>query len=123
MQGTSLLSSFALISRWTLSPDSSCFDLSSLNELCLGHYHTLLLFLFLFFLPFFFVVVLCSFYLLEFASSYQLSDKVQRLGCEGREKGPRKPLNLCLVSVLTRKFLGVPLASVQPIGKLHKALK
>lgn len=51
--------------------------------------------------PFFFFF--CYVLLLGFAYSYQLSENVQNLGCENREKGPSKSLNTFLFSVLARK--------------------
>ena len=66
--GSKLAVSFALISRWILSPDSSCFDLSSLNEFCLGII-TLPCFPF-FFLPLFFVVVVVVVAVFLYDSTY-----------------------------------------------------
>lgn len=77
-----------------LSPDSACFELSSLDELCCGHYCTLAL-------PFVFGMLL-----LGFAPSYQLSDKILRLGCKSREKGPRKPLTYFSSHCWPEKSLG-----------------
>ena len=87
MQRVSLLSSSAVISAWTLSPNSTCFDLSSVNEL--GHRHH--------------CIRVCPpplllFWLLGFACSYQLSDNIQSLEGKKTEKGARKPVKgfVCL---------------------------
>lgn len=91
-----LAASFALISRWILSPDS-CFDLSSLNELCLGVI-TLPCFPFSF-LPFCCCCccVFVCFYVLEFAS----------LGCESSKKDQGN----CLTCVWSQSDRKVPWGS------------